>query len=589
MTPKRKFHGLQTLLALLVALTPAIGLAPAAVAQAQAGGPPHPRPNLIHAAPTHGRRPKTTPAGPGQAVVLGGDNNPLAAAPGVTVLCQTYMGGVNPYANPAPNVDEINGDPLMTHGVDWFGNGIGCNASQNEPTIAVNPRNPKNLVGGSNAFNVFTSRENNYDVAGVAYTSFDGGQTWTDAQLPHLTFETGATGPLFDMDAAGDPSVAFGPHNTVYYANIDFSRFRVNRGSSIVVSTSHDGGRTWGEPSIVISDGVDALGNPTGTDYFNDKDWIAVDQRTGAIYVTWTRKGPTSTPIVVSVSHDGGATWSAPVQVNPAFTPGGLTPYSQGSIPQVGPDGTLYVAYEGVVCQSLNCDQPADHDVIAVARSKDGGQTFTNVVVNPDYDFPWNLDIAWFGLTGENLAVNGFPSFAVDPADGQMYLTWADDRNGQYDASGNSIKTDGDVFVMSSGNGQNWSAPIRLGTSADDFFPAVAVNDGRVAVSFYTRAYDPNGIGLDMAYVGGGRGALKKNKVTRITTQTENPQVQSAEVGIVTGNLLQGTFIGDYLAAALGSDGVFHPSWTDFRGKPGTTLPNQDIYTQAIPLPKSDD
>ena len=97
MSHSRKFHALQALLVLLLGLTPAIGLAPAAVAQAQAGGPPHPRPSWVHAAPRHGRRPKTTPAGSGLSVALGGDDgggdNPVAGAPGVTVLCQTYVGG----------------------------------------------------------------------------------------------------------------------------------------------------------------------------------------------------------------------------------------------------------------------------------------------------------------------------------------------------------------------------------------------------------------------------------------------------------------------------------------------------------------
>ena len=77
-------------------------------------------------------------------------------------------------------------------------------------------------------------------------------------------------------------------------------------------------------------------------------------------------------------------------------------------------------------------------------------------------------------------------------------------------------------------------------------------------------------------------GNLKHTNVTRITTQTENPQVQFVAIGAVTGQVLQGVFIGDYTDIALGSDLVAHPSWTDFRGKPGTTLPNQDAYTQAI-------
>jgi hypothetical protein len=69
-----------------------------------------------------------------------------------------------------------------------------------------------------------------------------------------------------------------------------------------------------------------------------------------------------------------------------------------------------------------------------------------------------------------------------------------------------------------------------------------------------------------------------------ITNVSENPQVQFVGVGAQSGKVLQGVFIGDYTAVALGSDLVFHPCWIDFRGKLGTTLPNQDIYTQAIVL-----
>jgi hypothetical protein len=43
-------------------------------------------------------------------------------------------------------------------------------------------------------------------------------------------------------------------------------------------------------------------------------------------------------------------------------------------------------------------------------------------------------------------------------------------------------------------------------------------------------------------------------------------------------------FIGDYSGAALGLDFRLHPCWTDFRGNPGRTAPNQDAYTQSISL-----
>jgi hypothetical protein len=45
-----------------------------------------------------------------------------------------------------------------------------------------------------------------------------------------------------------------------------------------------------------------------------------------------------------------------------------------------------------------------------------------------------------------------------------------------------------------------------------------------------------------------------------------------------------GSFIGDYSQIALGSNGVAHPVWTDFRGNPnpGGNTANQDAYTQAF-------
>jgi hypothetical protein len=71
--------------------------------------------------------------------------------------------------------------------------------------------------------------------------------------------------------------------------------------------------------------------------------------------VTWTRFADTpegnylESPIVVSASTDFGRSFSPFTRVDTTldgFT-GGLTPFSQGSNPQVARDGTLYIAYEG--------------------------------------------------------------------------------------------------------------------------------------------------------------------------------------------------------------------------------------------------
>jgi hypothetical protein len=510
------------------------------------------------------------------------DQTAISLAPNLSALCQSFIGKPNPYPDPRPNVDEINGDTIVLTGSQ-----TGCSAAQNETTIVVNPENPLNLVSGTNDYRVFNSRENRNDSSGYAYATFDGGQTWTDVQVPHLTFQTGATGALSDMDSAGDPAMAFGPHGRVYYSNLVFSR--LNAGGGVVVSASRDGGRTWGEPSIVHLDGVDEDGNPVPTNVLDDKPWIAVDPVSGTVYVTWTQFGPGGSPILVSRSSDRGRHWSKPVAVNPAssFTAGGITPYSQGSIPQVAADGTLYIAYETAVCQSLACDQPTDHDAIVLATSEDGGRNFTNRELAIDYDFPFNADTGAETLTGENFRINSFPQFTIDRVTGHMYITWADDRNGQYDSQGNSIKTNGDVFVIASRDGTEWSSPVQIGTPADEVYPAIAANNGGIAVTFYTRALDPEGIGLDYAAVTGSAedlGDLADHRLRRLTTATENPQIQFAMIGLKTGNVLQGVFIGDYTAVAMGADGVIHPSWTDFRGNPGVTAPNQDAYTQAFSI-----
>ncbi|OLB64627.1 MAG: neuraminidase [Actinobacteria bacterium 13_2_20CM_2_72_6] len=506
----------------------------------------------------------------------------------LSALCQSFIGKPNPYHRLAPNVDAIHDD-----GTNTVGTQAGCSTAQNETTIAVNPYNPRNLVAGSNDYRLFNSREQRNDASGFAYTTFDGGRTWKDVVLPKLTFQTGATGQLTIMDSAGDPAIAFGPNNTVYYANLVFSRATVPAGdqaaSGLTVSVSHDGGLTWGDPSIVQLDGVAPDGSHVPTTIFNDKEWIGVDPIGGTAYVTWTRftfnaaGAYLESPIMSTRSTDRGRTWSTPVRVTPSLTgfPGGITPFAQGSNPAVTPDGALHVAYETAVCATVACDQADDHDAVVVATSRDGGRTFRNTEVGLDFDFPRNADVGRATLTGENFRINSYPQLTVDRLTGRLWVTWADDRNGQYNGP-TSVKTNGDAFLASSANGRDWSPTLTLGTPQDEVFPAVAALAGRVAVTYYTRHYDPAGIKLDYAFQAGWGRFVTHGHVRRITTESSDPSIQFVAAGLVTGKELQGVFIGDYTAVAMGVDFQLHPCWTDFRGNPGVTKPNQDVVTQSI-------
>jgi hypothetical protein len=194
--------------------------------------------------------------------------------------------------------------------------------------------------------------------------------------------------------------------------------------------------------------------------------------------------------------------------------------------------------------------------------------------VADDFNFPATL-------TNENFRLNSFPQMSYDRLTDRLWITWADDRNGQYQDK-TSVRTNGDVFVVASTRGSTgWSAPARVGTGADEWFPAIAVVAERVAISYYTRAYDPNGIGVDFAYSVGWGTRIGESKVRRITTQTENPQVQFVSQD-PDGTVRQGVFIGDYTAIAMGFDFRLHPCWTDFRGNPAVDTPNQDAYSQSI-------
>src|SRR3569833_4258671 len=171
------------------------------VGQAQAASPHH-RPNKQKTTPLA----RSTPfpnalLNKGEGEDPGDDDTAISLDPTLAALCQSYIGQLNKYRNPFPNVAQIKDDAIVAAGTQ-----LGCNTAQHETTIDVNPHNPWNLVAGTNDFRVFNTRESRNDGSGWAYTTFDGGRTWKNVQLPHLTFQTGATGALSDMDSAGDPA-----------------------------------------------------------------------------------------------------------------------------------------------------------------------------------------------------------------------------------------------------------------------------------------------------------------------------------------------------------------------------------------------
>jgi hypothetical protein len=479
-------------------------------------------------------------------------------------------------------VDAIVGDPVNNSGFSNFG----CTTPQNETSIAVNPQNAQNLVAGANDYRVCCDFTALNDGTGWAYYSFDGGKTWGNVQVPALTAETGASGNLKKIDAAGDPALAFSPDGVVYYANIVFSR--VSFASGIVVSSSRDGGKTWSQPSLFAF--LNA-GN-----FFNDKEWIAAGPN-GQVTVTWTRfsQGPkgagyNSSPIVSANSKDYGKTWNnqgSPVSDN-------AHPFNQGSQVQYGPDGALYVSYEAT--------SPLfgyTTDAMVIARSTDGGSTFQTKELARVYD---DLDCypVFAGrqtLSDMHFRLNSYPSMSVDPVSGIISLAWTDQQGSGTCGNGGSSftgTTSNQVKLIRGSWAAIGGAAVQAVTTSapDKVFPSVASYNGKVTISYYTRDYAYNtGAAGDVCHfrtndAGGGNIAPSPyaqnvcldyaaksvsgsgfSAQTRLTGESSNPFVQFADGG----------FIGDYTQVAMGTDGKAHASWTDFRGNPGVNSPNQDV------------
>jgi hypothetical protein len=477
-------------------------------------------------------------------------------------------------------------------------------APQNETAIAVDPNNPNRVVAGMNDY---VTRTWSCFISGTpcsalgdaysgTYFSNDGGSTWccVSSDPSHLgTLIPGVerlTGGIYD--AGGDPAVAFDSQGHVYYAGLGFNRTTPPNTVTVSKGTFSGSGLTWSAPTFINA--------TTAPSTLNDKEWIAVDSHASSpfrdrVYVTWTRflfnahnGAYVQSPIAFAYSKDGGATFSAPQLI------GGNVLYGQGSHPTVGPDGTVYVFWDGAT-------RLATLDSIWMVKSADGGATWSKpVAVSPLVDI---IPIADTGFRN-----NSFPAAAVAP-DGTVYVTWSsltsDSAGGLCPAQTNTGCHAAVFYSKSTDGGATWSAPALafpaqdaadrtaigypvtqpdntvLNAPAprrvDTLFPAVTTSpSGRVYISAYAAdvvspwqlcaAGPPPPVGriacdqLD-SYI---HNARLDYVVRDLTTGATN--VVSTHP-INTRNGFGGGFFGDYTDIAAGSDGRFHALWTDSNNK----------------------
>src|SRR5262249_41808422 len=166
--------------------------------------------------------------------------------------------------------------------------------------------------------------------------------------------------------------------------------------------------------------------------------------------------------------------------------------------------------------------------------------------------------------TGQALRTGeGLPSAAIDPATGQLYVTWTDARftGGQFNQVVISTSTDG---------GATWSAPAVVSTSTTrpSFTPTVAVNSaGTVGVTFY-----------DLRNLAAGNTTTLPTDYWLKTSPAGgasfgNEQHVAGSFNMLAAPNAGGFFLGDYQALATAGAGVPPPLLSAHPPGPSCTPP----------------
>lgn len=391
--------------------------------------------------------------------------------------------------------------------------------------------------------------------------SSDAGATFADLGL--------ISGPAAGFNL-GDPALVADREGNFYAAAIVFDFTRpADFVSTVGISKSTDGGLTFGGPV------APAPGGPPNTAHFADKEFVVVDTSgelfDGNVYVSWTdfqfsRTPPFQfqAPIVFSRSTDGGASFSAPVRVSP-----GGTETVQGSEPAVGPNGEVYVAWFRW--------SPSPSGIF-IAKSANGGASFgpPNLVA-PAKWIGFGVPLRFLPSLVGNFRVNSFPRIDVDPANGNVYITYAANRSG---AGGDTADV---FFTRSTDGGATWSVPIRVNddsTKNDQFFPDIAVNqDGVIEAMWYDRRLDSDNVKIDVFKAQSTDGGLSFGANERVTSVSFLPAVGYDPI-------ISPLYMGDYIDIKTDTtpDGrgfKFLLAWGDCRRKvitPQGIRPDQDVF-----------
>jgi hypothetical protein len=197
----------------------------------------------------------------------------------------------------APAVSPVDAaTSIVAIGADPYANSSSQHATQVEPdsfafgsTIVAAAQTGRFYDGG--ASNICFS------------TSNDSGATWINGCLPGITKHQNAANPY---DRVSDPVVAYDARHGVWMiSSLPLLESGGVRGAGVLTSRSTDGGRTWGNPILVNTSN---LGNVDKNWIVCDN--TSTSPYYGNCYTQWDDNGD-GNRLYMSTSTDGGLTWGS--------------------------------------------------------------------------------------------------------------------------------------------------------------------------------------------------------------------------------------------------------------------------------------
>ena len=329
----------------------------------------------------------------------------------------------------------------------------------NETSIAVNPADPNNIIGGANDYQLGLNPGGHVSetLLSRAHVSFDGGQTWSEYPLNANSA----------YQATGDPAVAFDASGNAYYATLGF-RFvgpANAQNPDVLVSSSGDGGKSWSTSRIAQGSGTE-----TSVGDLLDKEYVAAWGDGNAI-VTFGdfrlgQKGSfVNSRIYASVTHDAGKTWSSPQVIS------GSLDEAFVSTPTVTSDGRVLVSFLNTDDLNTGRDTYYTVEVDPATGARTAGPFAVGLVYDGNTDFPFAFGRPTYqDSVFRTWSAGNITADPTNPA--HLALVWADMRNSTLPAPTDpyAATTNSDVVVSESTDyGRTWSAPTAVPLANDQF------------------------------------------------------------------------------------------------------------------------